>query len=374
MKRILLIVVLLFAGPVCARAQSAADSAGVLLGVATRLNAEGNVQLSRSLLDLIISRYGNTPAASEAARLRAVLKGPSTQQQGGRTELMVFGTTYGAWLGVAIPIIAGADNAAPYGVGLIAGGPVGFLAARAYARSHTLTDGQARAITFGGMWGSWQGMGWANVFDFGRKTSCDEFGCFTDKSPTTEAAVASTVVGGLAGIGIGSVLAHRHITPGTATTVNFGGLWGTWYGAALATAGNASSNKTLTAALVAGDLGILGAAIGAPRWQLSRPRARLISISGLAGGLAGAGILLIAQPNTDSNAAILLPAAASAVGLGLGAYWTRKMPQEDALTTSPEKKLGFLDLPAIGPRMIERVRGGQRERVPGLGITLQARF
>ena len=56
------------------------------------------------------------------------------------------------------------------GVGLLLGAPAGFFASRAYARSRPLSDGQARAITLGGTWGTWQGFGWASVLDLGTET------------------------------------------------------------------------------------------------------------------------------------------------------------------------------------------------------------
>jgi hypothetical protein len=323
--RIIVCALALFALPAVARAQTAADSAGVLLGVAVRLKAEGQNPLSRSILNLIIERYAHTPAALEAQRMIDALRADRTEQSG-RTELMVWGTTYGLFLGAAIPYAFDADDPEPYGVGLIVGGPAGFLAARAYARSRSLTEGQARAITFGGTWGASQGLGWSHVFDLGAASYCFESGtCSKGDEPDGNAAMAATIAGSLVGMGVGAMLSKKTITPGTASTVNFGGLWGTWFGASTAVLVNADQgDNTLTAALIGGNLGILATALSAPKWQLSRQRSRLISISGVAGLLAGFGILLIGdQP--DSDAAIAVPMATSAAGLVLGARWTRHM-------------------------------------------------
>lgn len=353
--------------PQAARAQTAADSAGVLLGVATQLQAEGQHNLARSLLDLIVKRYAQTPAAAEAQRLLAARATP-LDEQGGRTELMVWATTYGLALGAAIPAALDVSGPEPYGIGLIVGGPAGFLAGRAYAKSRPLTEGQARAITFGGTWGAAQGLGWAYVFEPGATEYCDEFtGCWKTDDPDAQPAIAMTIAGSLVGIGVGAALSQKNITPGTATTVNFGGLWGSWYGTALAILADQQGDARLTSALIGGNLGIVGAAFGAPKWQLSRQRARLISISGVAGLLAGLGTLLIVQPDDDQSIAI--PMASSAGGLALGAYWTRNMDPE---------RIGF-DVPgfepSIQPIRVERVRNGRLERRPALGITLiQARF
>jgi hypothetical protein len=323
--RILVCALALFAFPAVARAQTAADSAGVLLGVAVRLKTEGQNPLSRSILNLIIQRYADTPAGLEAQRMIDALRTDRTEQSG-RTELMVWGTTYGLFLGAAIPYAFDANDPEPYGVGLIVGGPAGFLAARQYARSRSLTEGQARAITFGGTWGASQGAGWAHVFEFGSKEECFQSGCFKSDDPDGNAAMAATIAGSLLGIGVGAVLSQKTITPGTASTVNFGGLWGTWFGGSAAALADASGDNTLTAALIGGNLGIIAAALNAPKWQLSRQRSRLVSISGVAGLLAGFGVLLIAQP--DGNEAVAVPMATSALGLALGARWTRNMDPE----------------------------------------------
>lgn len=371
--RILACAALLVGAPRVAHAQTAADSAGVLLGVAERLKAEGRTQLSRSILDLILERYGSTPAAARAAQLRDQLRA-DVSDQSGRSELMVWGTTYGLWLGVAVPAALDANGPEPYGVGLIVGGPAGFLASRAYARSRPLSVGQARAITFGGTWGTLQGLGWAQVFEFGNTFECPAGVQCTDVEgdPSTRAVMASMLVGGLSGIVVGTVLSQKNITAGTATTVNFGGLWGSWFGGALAAASDASGDNVLASTLIGGNLGIIASAIGQKSWQLSRPRARLISISGLAGALAGAGVLLITQPESDR--AILVPAATSALGLGLGAYWTRNY-QETGSSGAETRRWGNLETPTIAPRIAERVRNGRLERVPVLGLTLlQARF
>lgn len=363
--RLIVFALALLAMPAAARAQTAADSAGVLLGVAERLQSEGDVQLSRSILHLITRRYADTPAAAEAARRLAAMTVTRTEQSG-RSELLVFSTTYGLFLGAAIPAAFESDDPETFGIGLILGGPAGFLAGRAYANSRSLTEGQARALTFGGTWGTWQGFGWAEVLDVGAEEFCGDFGC-SEGDPAGHAILKSMIVGGLTGIGVGMALSQKNITAGTATTVNFGALWGSWYGGALAAMGDAEGDKTLTAALIGGNLGIVAAALGAPKWEFTRQRARLVSISGVAGLLAGMGVLLIAQP--DGNGAIAVPIATSAAGLALGAHWTRNMDPE---------RVGFLpglDAPTIQPRIVERVRNGRLERVPAIGVTLiQARF
>src|SRR5690606_5243231 len=120
-----------------------------------------------------------------------------------------------------------------YGLGLLLGAPAGFLAARAYGNRTMPTDGQARALTFGGLWGTWQGFGWSEVLDLGQEEYCEppEFGgyCY-DTGDDTSTRTLAAVVGGLAGIGTGALLARKPIPAGTAAAVTLSGFWGTWFG------------------------------------------------------------------------------------------------------------------------------------------------
>src|SRR5688572_20237549 len=129
MKRITLVILFLL-GMVAAepaRAQvTTADSAAVLLGVANRLRAEGRISLANSLLDLILQQYASTPSAAEAQRLRNEFRG-APDEASGKTQLLVFSTTYGLALGALVPLAFEADDPEVYGLGLIVGGPSGFF-------------------------------------------------------------------------------------------------------------------------------------------------------------------------------------------------------------------------------------------------------
>ena len=341
--------------------------------MANRLQDEGRTQLARQLLELVRQRYPNTPAAIEAARLLEQLT-RDVREDSGRTELMVFGTSYGAALGIGLPVALRADDPTSYGLGLIIGGPAGFLISRAYARSRSLSEGQASAIIFGTMWGGWQAFGWREVFDIGEREDCfntpDQEFCFNE-GPEGHVVMRTMIAGSLVGLGVGAALSQKPIRQGTAATVNFGGLWGTWFGSALGILAGQSDSEdgVLPAALLGGNAGIVAAALADRKWQLSESRARLISISGVAGLLAGFGMLLIMQPDGADDSLILVPLSGSIAGLALGAHWTRDMPR-DALLETRAGRLGF-ELPTVQPMLLEK----GRERVPALGITLlQARF
>lgn len=300
------------------------DSASVLLDAARGFESSGRWDVAAAVYQLIVDRYASTSAAAEArARLAAAPR--EIAAGSGSVELRVWMTLYGAWLGVAVPGAFGADSSEPYGVGLLLGGPTGFLAGRGLANALDLTEGQARAITLGGTWGTWQGFGWREVFDLGVEQVCttDSFGeyCY-DFEDSSEETFAAMIVGGLGGIAIGTLLSQREMTPGTASAVNFASLWGTWFGVAGGMLLDLEDDDLLAATLVGGDVALVAAALLAPRWNVSRSRARLVSIAGVLGGLAGAGVDLLAKPD-DDKVAIGIPLAGSILGLGIGMATTR---------------------------------------------------
>jgi hypothetical protein len=305
---------------------TAADSAAVLIGTARAFEARERLDVAEALYRLVLERYGSTTAA-EAARERLASLVARGGAANGAVETQVWMTLYGAWLGVAVPLAFGADSPEAYGVGLLLGGPSGFLAGRTLARALDLTEGQARAITFGGTWGTWQGLGWQEVFDIGIDQTCgpDLFGggevCYANED-SSEEMFAAMIAGGLTGITAGALLSRRNITPGTGTLVNFGALWGTWFGVAGGTIAGLDGNDLLATTLVSGDVALLATALLAPRWNMTRSRARLISIAGVLGGLAGAGLDLIAQPDNE-KVLMAIPLAGSIIGLTVGALATR---------------------------------------------------
>lgn len=287
---------------------TAADTAAVLIGTARRAYDEGNRQLARAILQLIVRAYPETPAAVDAETQLAEWRN-ATDSTSGRVELIVWGTTYGAWLGIALPLAGGAEGPEPYGAGLLLGTPVGFFGARAYGQAFPISLGQARIIRFGSMWGSWQGVGWQQALNIGNRS---------DLAPVT-----FSLVGSLVGLGTGIALARAvDISPGTAAIVEFSGYWATWYGAATGVLFDWQDDGLLSWILITGDAGVLAASLIAPKLDLSVGRARLISITGIAGLVAGLGLDLLMSVE-DEKVAIAIPMMTSFAGLGLGVGWTR---------------------------------------------------
>ena len=328
----MLALVLGLSAPASLQAQvTRADSAAVLLTAGQRFQDDGRWEVAEAIFHYILERYGDTPAAAPARMALEAAPGEGSTLSA-QVELMVWATTFGAWVGVAIPTTLGSDGAEAYGAGLLLGAPAGFLGARAYSKSRSLSPGQVRAITFGSLWGTWQGYALLELLGIGEEERCDFDFCYTD-DPSGETIVGSLLIGGLAGVVGGALIARKPIPSGTATAVNFGALWGTWFGLAGGVLADLDGNDLLASTVILGNAGLIGTALMAPKWEMSRNRARLVSIAGVVGGIAGAGLDLIAQPDNE-KVAIGIPLAGSIIGLVAGASLTKDMDRPRGLDPS----------------------------------------
>ena len=342
-------------GQVAAAQVSPADSAAVLLGVAEQFLSEGRTEAADAVLRFLLDHFAVTPSA-EAARQALTSLTQSTEAGAGRVELQVWSAGFGLWLGVAVPAAFGAEGSEAYGVGLLLGGPIGFLAGSRLATSRRPSAGQARAITLGGTWGTWQGWGWSEVADWGTREVCTSDFCFEEGD--SDRLMTGAILGGLVGIGVGTALSGREVSPGLATTVNFGALWGTWFGFAGGMLLDLEDDALLASTLLGGDAGLVGSALAHPSWGLTRNRARLISIAGVIGGLAGAGLDLLIQPEGE-RAAIAIPLGTSIVGLAVGAARTRGTDG----SANPSENGALGDAPDLGA-LLQRDRGDWRVGIP----------
>ncbi|MFW6078530.1 MAG: tetratricopeptide repeat protein [Gemmatimonadota bacterium] len=317
-------------------AAASADTAAVLLDVAIGLEEAGRSELAAELYRLILDRYPESPAADEVRR-RFAERGAVEPEEDGRVELMVWSTLYGLWLGVAVPGALSADGPEPYGLGLLLGGPAGLIASHLYTRDRFIGDGDASVLTFAGTWGTWQGLGWQMALDLGvgTETRCvtdvDPPQCFETTEDSQEEFFTAGIVGGLAGLATGGAVLARTgggVAPGTATMINFGALWGTYWGFSLSVIADVEDgDETLTWALLAGDAGLLATALAAPGWRLTRGRARMINIAGIAGLVGGLGLDLLIQPG-DADVAVAIPMLSSIAGLAIGVASTSAGAEE----------------------------------------------
>jgi hypothetical protein len=359
--------------------QTPADTAAVILEVARQLRLEGATTTAEELLDYIIQHYPDTPAAAQARELLAALLG-TLEERDGRVEFIVWNTLFFTWLGLATPAALGADEPEPFGAGLLIGAPSGYLFSRVFVRNRPISSGQAGAYRLSTVWGTWQAIGWRAVLEIGNEESCDPNSCYS-KAPT-EAPWVAALVGGLAGMGTGLWLSNKHIPTGDMALVDHGALWGTWYGLALGIILDKENDALLTFTLLGGDAGLLAAIPAARAWRPTRGQVRLTSVAGLAGGVAGLGIVLLAQPE-DENTAVAIPTATATLGLIVGALTVRGKGRRDAgsspdfrealLNVGDDLSVGF-PLPFAGtlPSLDEH---GRRRLRPALSVNLlRARF
>lgn len=356
------------------RAQTAADSANIVLEAARTLAREGHRDAARRLFGLIRERWAATSAAQAAESLLATLAPAERRGIGslGRTGYILFHTLYGGFLGAAIPAAFGANGTEPYGAGLLIGAPLGFFGSRAFARAHITMPGQAGVASFATAWGTWQGLAVQQMLDIGDEEICSTDLCFTDESDT--APWAAMVVGGLAGLGTGLALAAREIRAGTSTLISHSAFWGSWYGVSLGRVFGAEDNTLIGTTLIAGNAALLAAIPAAKAWRPGSARVRLTTAAGIAGGLAGIGIDLIASID-DERSSWAIPAATSALGLLAGALATANRRDADegeaagaALLTVRER--ARLGVPLPFPAAIPTEEPGRRRFRPGLRFLL----
>lgn len=355
-----------------------ADSAAVLLRTARDFEVRGDVETADALLVYLSERYSDTDAGESA---RSLLTGPDGQRidRASRIELPVFSTLYGLWLGVAVPAAFGADDAEAYGAGLLIGGPLGLFSGLAVSKSRRLSEGQARALSWGGIWGTWQGFGWAEILNIGGDEFCDSFGCYGG-SPSDEARFGSMIAGGLAGIGAGALLARNPIRSGVSSAAQGASIWSSIYGAMIAeildSDDGRSDDAVLATAMIAGNVGLVSGAALAARYDVGRPRVRMINLGALVGAVGGLGIDLLVQP--DDDPAIAIPLVSSIAGLIIATYATRgddrpgfgEQPENGALFGWGESGLR-LQTPMPMPTLLELAdESGRPTWKPGLRLEL----
>lgn len=364
-------------------ADAAADTAGVALGLAREFQAAGQEAEATALLQYVIEHYPGTPEAREAEELLAGHREVRSIGRG-ESQFIVWNTVFATWLGIAIPVAAGADEPAAYGVSLLVAPATGFFASRAYAKSRPISLGQSGAYLWSTVWASWQAVGWRSVLEIGNTETCYDYGggvqCYSSSPELAE--MKALVVGGLVGVAGGLILANQNIAAGDATLVTHASLWGTFYGLTIGGMADLSDDDLLTATLIGGNVGLLAAIPGARSWKPARGQVWVISAIGLAGGVAGLGVDLIALPDDDTTA-ILIPTVGATLGLVLGAALTANTKWEDEAALEPwsDSLLSFnrgaefgFPLPRPGAVTIldDKV---QRKRVPSFEVRLvQAGF
>ena len=374
LRALCLIVALLTAVPAALPAQATrADSAAILLVAARQLDLQGQRGAADALLSYLARMYPGTPAALAADSVFNSRSAEPERAGSGHVHLVAWSSLHGAFLGVGVPAMLGAEGSEIYGIGLLVGGPGAFLLAQRYAYAHQPTSGQAAAMTFGWTWGLWQAVGWRAVLELGTSQECYDEGFGTYCEDTSGRAVwGAMVAGSLGGLAAGTMIGNRvHPTAGRVAFATHGSYWGTWLGFVFTVlTDQEADDQTLTNLLLAGNLGLIAGATAAPA-DVSVGRVRLTTALGLAGTAAGFGIDLILQPD-DEDIALLIPTATGIAGLAYGWKLTGAMDRRRR-TADRTPRFGA---PTLGPGLAVAGENALGRRVyrPALLLSARASF
>ena len=342
-KIIIVTLLFLFSQPLWAdEIESEIESleARLIYEKAVKQVVDGEYDKALRKLDWAISAYPETGyrllAADKREEVAILLQQPKPISGISRAGLVGFGTFFTTWLGVGTLILLDADEAGPYGLVLIAGPVGGLLGSLRLTQESKLTDGQASLINLGGAWGIWQAVAAANLANASDKLR-----------------VGASMAGGAIGLALASsIVRGRDISPGDATLINFGGIWGTWFSICGAMAArdrsSDSSNFVLGSAMTGGNIGLLTMAAWSTKLNMSRARARLINIGGIVGTLYGLGTSILLDIEPDDRSFWSLMGLGGVVGLTAGAYFTRNYDTPESYFT--ESGVGLLNLESAEKR------------------------
>lgn len=307
---------------------------------AVKQGVDGKYNQALRRLDWLISSYPETVhgqlATDKKKEIALLLQRPKPISGMSRASLVGFGTSFTTWLGVGTLILLDVEDPSLYGLASIAGPLGGLLGSLSLTRESELSDGQASLITLGGTWGIWQAVGAASLADAGEKT-----------------AVGASMVGGALGLALaGGIVSGKDISPGDATLINFGGIWGTWFSicGAMAARDRSSDNSNfiLGSAMMGGNVGLSTMAVWSTKLDMSLARARLINISGIVGTLYGLGTSILLDIEPEDRSFWSLMGIGGVVGLIAGAYFTRNYDTQEGYFT--ESGVGLLNLESAEKR------------------------
>lgn len=230
------------------------------------------------VLALLLAPQVTGPSGARGQALSPVIA--DSIDTSGHTRLKVFGGLYGAYLGIALPIAAEAEDVGFYTLGLMTGPGIGLGTASGYTHSRSVSTGAAIAISSLTWFGAMQGHLWEAAGD-------------RDEG---NANAAAGVLGSLGGFAAGIVVAGAHdFTAGHAASLGAGNWWGMALGYLGAHAGeDATSDDELRGAAIGAASGLaLGALTGRNN---THNDVRYLHVGGVLGWLYSAGIVVLEEP------------------------------------------------------------------------------
>jgi hypothetical protein len=295
--------------------------------VALQLVIQGDYSQARILFERVGAEYPQSaiaPAADEQIALLGTLeskrRGLRDPAASARAELMITQTVVaGLILGVAMPgsTWQPSEPGPPVLLGL-AGATAGGVGSHFFAKEFQPSTGQVMSLFTGEVLGAANGFGLSAAFP----------------PRDYRAAYQQALLGTLIGAG-GGVAVAKYLDPdaGQVAAVNAGMLWGTYF-SSMSLLLWETNNPRFTAMRVVGgaDLGAGLGALSAHYFPMSRGRANVINLGGVAGTAVGGGIVLLANfygglDAQEPTVGILM--ASTGAGLATTAFLTRNMGEAE---------------------------------------------
>ncbi|MFT5586097.1 MAG: hypothetical protein ACI9VR_003694 [Cognaticolwellia sp.] len=308
-------------------AELAELEARALYQVALQLVIQGDYSQARMLFERVGAEYPNSAIAPEAEEQIALLGTLETKGRGlrdpaasARAELMITQTVVaGLFLGVALPgsTWQPSEPGPPVVLGL-AGGAAGAVGSHFFAKEFQPSTGQVMSLFTGEVLGAANGFGLSAAFP----------------PRDYRAAYQQALLGTLIGAG-GGVAVAKYLDPdaGQVAAVNAGMLWGTYFSSMSFLLWEENNPRFVAMRVVGGaDLGAGLGALSAHYFPVSRGRANVINLGGVAGTAVGGGIVLLANfygglYDQEPTAGILM--ASTGAGLATAALLTRNMGESE---------------------------------------------
>ena len=308
-------------------AELAELEARAMYQVALQLVIQGDYSQARVLFERIGQEYPTSTIAPDAAEQIALLGTMETKRKGlrdpaadARAELMITQTVVaGLFLGLAVPgsTWQPSEPGPPVLLGLT-GAAIGGVGSHFFAKEFEPTTGQVMSLFTGEVLGAANGFGLSAAFP----------------PRDYRAAYQQTLLGTLIGAG-GGVAAAKYLDPdaGQVAAVNAGMLWGTYFSSMSFLIWEESNPRFIAMRVVGGaDLGAGLGALSAHYFPMTRGRANMINLGGVAGTAVGLGVFRMVDfygslNNQESVAGILM--ASTGAGLATAALLTRTMGTSD---------------------------------------------
>ena len=255
-----------------------------------------------------LHRTGGMAVGLGAGYAVAAATSPLFQVDGKLLGLQGLGFATGTAIGAGIPLSTGIE-AHPRGMVLpmLIGGVAGHVGGSLLAPSYQLQQADAYFLPLLQGWAVYQTIGWA---------------IYGDQAATgRQAAGFALTAAGVGTAAAWTVPAVVDLSPPQTVLAFSGSLWGTWYGAWGAYLTQVPAGRRLAPTLVAGNIGLIGAALPeAFGWRPSWAQVGVINGGGALGAGLGALVGVLASPDAATiGTASLIGTTAGFVGGGLAA-------------------------------------------------------